>query len=104
MLVHPLGQVCDMDKILNICKKYNLLLIEDNCESIGAKYKNKFSGTFGKFSSISLYQSHHISAVEGGLILTDDNYYADILRSMRANGWLREVRNTKTKKKIYYTK
>ena len=100
MLVHPLGQVCDMDKILNICKKYNLLLIEDNCESIGAKYKNKFSGTFGKFSSISLYQSHHISAVEGGLILTDDNYYADILRSMRANGWLREVRNTKTKKKF----
>ena len=40
-----------------------------------------------------MYQSHHISAVEGGLILTDDNYYADILRSMRANGWLREVTN-----------
>ena len=58
MLVHPLGQVCDMEKILKICKKYNLLLIEDNCESIGAKYKNKFSGTFGKFSSISMYQSH----------------------------------------------
>ena len=100
MLVQPLGQVCDMKKILNICKKYNLLLIEDNCESIGAKYKNKFSGTFGKFSSISMYQSHHISAVEGGLILTDDNYYADILRSMRANGWLREVTNKKTKKRF----
>jgi len=100
MLVHPLGQVCDMKKILRICKKYDLLLIEDNCESIGAKYKNKFSGTFGKFSSISMYQSHHISAVEGGLILTDDNYYADILRSMRANGWLREVTNQKTKKKF----
>lgn len=100
MLVHPLGQVCDMEKILKICKKYNLLLIEDNCESIGAKYKNKFSGTFGKFSSISMYQSHHISAVEGGLILTDDDYYADILRSMRANGWLREITNQKTKKKF----
>ena len=97
MLVHPLGHVCDMEKILRICKKYNLVLIEDNCESIGAKYKNKFSGTFGKFASISLYQSHHISSVEGGMILTDDDYYADILRSLRANGWLREVTNKKTK-------
>ena len=100
MLVHPLGQVCEMERILNICRKYNLLLIEDNCESIGAKYKNKFSGTFGLFSSISMYQSHHISSVEGGLILTDNNYYADILRSMRANGWLREVTNEKIRKKF----
>jgi len=98
MLVHPLGHVCDMEKILKICKKYHLILIEDNCESIGAKFKNKFSGTFGKFASISMYQSHHISSVEGGMILTDDDYYADILRSLRANGWLREVTNKKTKK------
>ena len=98
MLVHPLGHVCDMEKILKICRKYNLILIEDNCESIGAKFKNKFSGTFGKFASISMYQSHHISSVEGGMILTDDDYYADILRSLRANGWLREVTNKKTKK------
>ncbi len=100
MLVHPLGHVCSMNKILKICKKYKLLLIEDTCETLGAKYKNKFAGTFGKFSSISFYQSHHISAVEGGMILTDDNYYADILRSMRANGWLREVTNMKTKKNL----
>lgn len=98
MVVNPLGHVCDMDKILQLCKKYNLILIEDNCESIGAKFNNKYSGTFGIFSSISMYQSHHISSVEGGMILTDDNYYADILRSIRANGWLREVRNTKTRK------
>ena len=45
-----------------------------------------------------MYQSHHISSVEGGMILTDDDYYADILRSLRANGWLREVTNKKTKK------
>ncbi len=97
MLVHPLGHVCDMKKIQNLCKKKNLLLIEDTCETIGAKYNNKFAGTFGDFASISFYQSHHISAVEGGMILTKDDYYADILRSMRANGWLREVRNKKTK-------
>ncbi len=100
MLVHPLGHVCNMEKIIRICKKYNLLLIEDNCESIGAKFKDKFAGTFGKFSSISMYQSHHISSVEGGMVLTNDDFYADILRSMRANGWLREVRNKKTKKKF----
>ena len=97
MIVNPLGHVCDMKKITRICSRYNLTLIEDNCESIGAKYNNKFSGTFGKFSSISMYQSHHISSVEGGMILTNDNYYADILRSMRANGWLREVKNKKTR-------
>ena len=98
LVVNPLGHVCNMKKIKEICKKYKLILIEDNCESIGAKYKNKFAGTFGKFSSISMYQSHHISSVEGGMILTNDNYYADILRSMRANGWLREVKNKSTKK------
>ncbi len=100
MLVQPLGQSCNMDKIINICKKYNLVLIEDNCESIGAKYKNKSTGTFGKFASISMYQSHHISSVEGGFVLTNDDYYADIFRSMRANGWLREIINKKTKKKF----
>ena len=47
-----------------------------------------------------MYQSHHISAVEGGMVLTNDDFYADILRSMRANGWLREVRNKKTKKEF----
>ena len=100
MIVHPLGHVCDMTKILRLCKKYNLILIEDNCESIGARFRNKFSGTFGKFASISMYQSHHISSVEGGMILTDDDYYADILRSMRANGWLREVKNKKIRAKF----
>ena len=47
-----------------------------------------------------MYQSHHISSVEGGMILTDDDYYADILRSMRANGWLREVKNKKIRAKF----
>ncbi len=100
MIVHPLGHVCDMKKIMKICKKYKLILLEDTCETIGAKYHNKFAGTFGLFSSISFYQSHHISSVEGGMILTNDNYYADIIRSMRANGWLREITNKKIQKKF----
>ncbi len=100
MIVHPLGHVCNMKKIVSICKKHKLVLLEDTCETIGAKYNNKSAGTFGLFSSISFYQSHHISSVEGGMILTNDNYYADIIRSMRANGWLREITNKKSRKKI----
>ena len=100
MIVHPLGHVCDMEKIVKICKKHKLVLLEDTCETIGAKYNNKFAGTFGLFSSISFYQSHHISSVEGGMILTNDSYYADIIRSMRANGWLREITSKSSRKKI----
>lgn len=100
MIVHPLGHVCNMTEIKKICKNYNLLLIEDTCESMGAKYQKKSAGTFGLFASMSMYQSHHISSVEGGLILTDDSYYADILRSMRANGWLREITKSTTRKDL----
>ena len=100
MIVHPLGHVCNLNAIKKICKKYNLILIEDTCESIGAMYGSKFAGTFGLFASLSMYQSHHISSVEGGLILTSDNYYADLLRSMRANGWLREITQKKIKQKL----
>lgn len=100
MIVHPLGHVCNLNAIKKICQKYNLILIEDTCESIGAMYGSKFAGTFGLFASLSMYQSHHISSIEGGLILTSDNYYADLLRSMRANGWLREITQKKIKQKL----
>ena len=100
IVVHMAGRSSEIIEVLKICKKHKLVLLEDTCETIGAKYNNKFAGTFGLFSSISFYQSHHISSVEGGMILTNDNYYADIIRSMRANGWLREVTNKKNKKKI----
>ena len=58
--VNLLGLPCELDKIINICEKYNLILIEDNCESMGARYRNKFSGTYGLMSSQSTYMSHHI--------------------------------------------
>jgi CDP-6-deoxy-D-xylo-4-hexulose-3-dehydrase len=66
LLVHVLGNSCNMDVILRIKKKYNLILIEDTCESLGTKYKNKYLGTFGEFSSFSFYSSHQISSGEGG--------------------------------------
>ena len=72
MLVHVLGNTCNMETIMRIKKKYNLFLIEDTCESLGTKYKNKYLGTFGEFSSFSFYSSHQISSGEGGMICCKD--------------------------------
>ena len=60
MLVHALGNCVDMKKLTNICKKNNIILIEDTCEALGSTYRNKPLGTFGEFSSFSFYYSHHI--------------------------------------------
>ena len=73
MLVHVLGNTCNMDVIMRIKKKYNLFLIEDTCESLGTKYKKQYLGTFGEFSSFSFYSSHQISSGEGGTAGTASN-------------------------------
>ena len=89
--VNLLGLPCEFEKIQNICDRFNLILIEDNCESMGAKYKDKFSGTYGLMSSQSTYMSHHISTIEGGFILTNSTYFRDLLRSLRSHGWARHA-------------
>jgi len=78
-------------RLIEICKKHDLILIEDNCESLGAEYLNKRSGSFGLVSSCSAFFSHHISTMEGGLILTDDEEIYHILLSIRAHGWTRDL-------------
>jgi CDP-6-deoxy-D-xylo-4-hexulose-3-dehydrase len=78
-----------MDKIMKIKKKYNLILIEDTCESLGSKFKNKYLGTFGEFSSFSFYSSHQISSGEGGMICCRNNTDNDIVKSLRSHGWSR---------------
>ena len=98
LLVHVLGNSCDMDQIMRIKKKYNLLLIEDTCESLGSKYKNKFLGTFGEFSSFSFYSSHQISSGEGGMICCKDIVDYNIIKSLRSHGW---SRGTTFENKIY---
>jgi CDP-6-deoxy-D-xylo-4-hexulose-3-dehydrase len=95
MLIHVLGDCADMDRILYIKKKYNLILIEDTCEALGSKYKNKFLGTFGEFSSFSFYASHQISAGEGGMLCCKDNNDNQIIKSLRSHGWSREIKNIK---------
>ena len=89
LLVHVLGNSCDMDQIMKIKNKYNLILIEDTCESLGSKYKNKFLGTFGEFSSFSFYSSHQISSGEGGMICCKDKVDYNIIKSLRSHGWSR---------------
>jgi len=88
--VNILGQAADLDRLKQICEQKNLLLLEDNCESLGAKLSNKFTGRFGIASSHSSFYSHHISTMEGGWISTDDDVFADTCRSLRAHGWIRD--------------
>ncbi len=91
MLVHVYGNPCDMDNLMAIAKKYNLQVIEDTCESMGAYYKGKAVGTFGRAATFSFYFSHHITTLEGGITVTDDFELAETMRIMRAHGWTREA-------------
>jgi len=80
---HTLGNPADLDKILKIVKKYNLFLIEDNCDSLGSKYKRKYTGTFGHISTCSFYPAHHLTMGEGGAVLTSDPLLQRIILSFR---------------------
>jgi len=91
--VNLLGNPCNFDEIINICKKNNIILIEDNCESLGAKYQDKFTGTYGIMGSFSFFFSHHLQTMEGGMILTDDKNLYELCVSLRAHGWTRDLPN-----------
>ena len=95
MLVHVLGNCTNMDELMNIIKKYNLILIEDTCESLGTTYKNKYLGTFGEFSSFSFYSSHQISSGEGGMVCCKYEEDFEIIKSLRSHGWSRGLKNEK---------
>lgn len=86
IIVHLFGQPAKMDELRKIAHKYNLALIEDCAQAIGAKYKNKLVGSFGKFSCFSFYQTKHLITGEGGMILVNQSKYAEILRSILNNG------------------
>ena len=80
LLVHVYGNPCDMDEIIKICKKNKIILLEDCCEAMGAKYRNKKVGNFGILSSFSLYFSHHITSLEGGICCTNNKNIIENLR------------------------
>ena len=91
LAINLLGNPCNFSKLKKIAKKNNLILIEDNCESLGAKYQNKFCGTHGLMGTHSLFFSHHMQTMEGGVILTDNKDINDFLKSLRAHGWCRDL-------------
>ena len=95
MLVHALGNCADMDKIVEICKKKKIILIEDACEALGSSFNKKPLGTFGDFSSFSFYYSHHITSGEGGMVCVKNKKYLEILKSLRSHGWSRELKDNK---------
>lgn len=91
MAVNLLGNPNDFDRIAEIIGERNILLLEDNCESMGARFGGKMAGTFGLMGTFSTFFSHHISTMEGGLIVTDDEELYQILLSLRAHGWTRNL-------------
>ncbi|MBL4863202.1 MAG: DegT/DnrJ/EryC1/StrS family aminotransferase [Crocinitomicaceae bacterium] len=93
LAVNLLGNPNDFDRISAIIKGKNILLLEDNCESMGASFNGKMAGTFGAMGSFSSFFSHHMSTMEGGMIVTDDEELHHILLSLRAHGWTRNLPN-----------
>ena len=89
MLVHVLGNSTNMDELIKILKKKNIILIEDTCESLGSKFKQRYLGTFGDFSTFSFYSSHQISSGEGGMIACKSKEDYEILKALRSHGWSR---------------
>ena len=91
MCVHVLGTSTNMNQIQKLIKNKKILLIEDTCESLGAKFNNKYLGTFGEFGTFSFYYSHQITSGEGGMIVCNNSYNYNILKSLRSHGWSRET-------------
>ena len=91
LIVHVLGVPNHMSEIVALCKKYDVILLEDCCESHGSEYNNKKVGTFGLMSTFSFFYGHHISTIEGGMISTSDDEINELLTLKRAHGWARNL-------------
>jgi len=89
--VNLLGNPVDFTELAAICDRNGLVFFEDNCESLGATFDGRQAGTFGLFGAHSTFFSHHISTMEGGVIVTDSPYLEQASRSLRAHGWTREL-------------
>jgi len=91
MVVNLLGNPSRLQEIRELADAHSLFMIEDNCESLGAKYNGKYAGTFGDIGTFSSFFSHHISTMEGGVSVTDSLELAQVMTSLRAHGWTREL-------------
>ena len=91
LVVNLLGNPNNFKEIKKIVSSNDVMIIEDNCESLGAEFENKKTGTIGLLGTFSFFFSHHISTMEGGMIVTDDEELYHILLSLRAHGWTRNL-------------
>ena len=98
ILVSVLGLSPDMDSISKLCEQYDVILLEDNCESQGTSYKGKKLGNFGLMSSFSTFFGHTMSTIEGGVITTNDEKIYHTLLQLRSHGWSRDLPITEQKK------
>jgi CDP-6-deoxy-D-xylo-4-hexulose-3-dehydrase len=83
MIAHTLGNPFNLNAVKKFCEKYNLWLIEDNCDALGSKYDDKYTGTFGHISTTSFYPAHHITSGEGGAVFTDKPKLRVLIESFR---------------------
>tara|TARA_B100000886_G_scaffold340160_1_gene308212 strand:- start:1366 stop:2565 length:1200 start_codon:yes stop_codon:yes gene_type:complete len=100
-MVHVLGNGGYINEVKKLCKRNNLWLIEDTCESLGVKKNNQYLGTYGDIGTYSFYFSHHITTVEGGMIVTNNDYIANKIFSLRSHGWTRDMFNAQEYEKQF---
>jgi CDP-6-deoxy-D-xylo-4-hexulose-3-dehydrase len=111
-ITNLLGLCDDLLEIKNLCARKNILLLEDNCESLGSVHENIRLGNFGLASTFSFFVGHHMSTIEGGMVCTDDDKLAMMLRLVRAHGWDRNldeeskkvIRNSESTESDFYGK
>jgi CDP-6-deoxy-D-xylo-4-hexulose-3-dehydrase len=90
-ITNALGFAGDLDAIRKLCGDAGIVLLEDNCEALGTELPAGMTGNFGLASTFSFFVAHHMSTIEGGMVATDDDELADMLRMVRANGWDRNL-------------
>jgi CDP-6-deoxy-D-xylo-4-hexulose-3-dehydrase len=93
MMVHVLGNSTELGQLQTLVHEHGMILVEDTCESLGTTWRRSYLGTFGDFGTFSFYFSHHMTTIEGGMIVSRTPEDADLLRCMRTHGWSREQRN-----------
>lgn len=89
--VSPLGLIPNMEELTNLCDLYGVLLIEDNCESMGSRIGERMLGSYGEMSLFSMYYGHHLSSIEGGFVNTNDSALYNLLLAQRSHGWSRDM-------------
>ena len=91
VLVQVLGVPANMDEMMALQQQHGFFLLEDTCAAIGARYKQRYLGSFGDMGSFSFYFGHQMSTIEGGMVSTDDKEFSDLLLMLRSHGWSKDL-------------